>query len=110
MHPLLRVYGRLAVTGLCRVVGFGRDRRDAAEVVHQPAGVVPIDPVGGDHLQIAEPVQRADPEWRVTPNAFVLVEADRGLGEGMSNASPTVPIEGRKPSRNGVSPKRTDVY
>ena len=81
MHPRLRVHGRLAVTGLCIVFGFGLDRRDPAEVVHQPAGVVPVDPVGGDHFQVAEPIERPVPKRRVGPDACVLVQADRGLSE-----------------------------
>ena len=54
MHPRLCVNDRLVVSGLRMVIGFGFGGWASVEAVHEPAGVVPVDPVGGDGLEVAE--------------------------------------------------------
>lgn len=62
MHTSLRVNDRLAVTDTSVVVGFVLEGWPAAEAVHEPAGVVPVHPLAGGLLNVAEPVERAGPE------------------------------------------------
>ena len=66
-------------------------------MVHQPAGVVPVHPVGGDHLQVRQPLQRPSAERRVGSDAFVLVEPDRGLGERVVEGVPDRADRGQHP-------------
>lgn len=44
VHPRLCLVGRSAVTGVSVMVVFGLDWWDPSEVVHEPAGVIPVDP------------------------------------------------------------------
>jgi hypothetical protein len=68
------VSGRLAAT-VCRiVVGFCIGWWASVEVVHQPAGLVPVDPGGGDHLQVGESV-----EWAVAVHPIMSVGAWMGF-------------------------------
>jgi hypothetical protein len=59
MHPRLCVNDRSVVTGLCIVVGLCLGGWASAEAVHESAGVVPVHPLGGDGLEVAEAGQRA---------------------------------------------------
>lgn len=58
-HPSFGIFIALL---LYVVVGVDLDGRDAAEVVHEPTCVVPVNPVGGDHFLVAEAFERAVPE------------------------------------------------
>jgi hypothetical protein len=85
------------------VAGLGVGVWDSAEAMHEPLLVVPADVVGGDQLDVAEVAERAASEGRVGAEALVLVQPDRGIGEGvLSNASPTEPIEGRTSDSGNV--------
>jgi hypothetical protein len=59
MHPSLRVNGRLAVTVVSVVVGFGFGGWPPAEAVHEPAGVVPVDSGGRNVFQVGKGCDRA---------------------------------------------------
>ncbi|CAN5646442.1 hypothetical protein BH09ACT7_BH09ACT7_60550 [soil metagenome] len=59
------------------------DRWDAAKAVHEPVGVVPMHPVGGEEFNVGQSVQRAPPKRRVFADSFVFVQADRGFGQGV---------------------------
>jgi hypothetical protein len=54
MHPRLCVDDWSVVSGLCIVVGLGFGGWASVEAVHVSAGVVPVDPVGGDGLEGGE--------------------------------------------------------
>lgn len=54
VHPWLCVIDRLAVMEFGIVVGSVLGGWSPAEAVHQSAGVVPADPVGGESLEVAE--------------------------------------------------------
>jgi hypothetical protein len=54
MHPSLRVNSRLVVTVVSVVVGFGFGGWPPAEAVHEPAGVVPVDPGGCNAFQLGQ--------------------------------------------------------
>ena len=62
--------------------GLGSDRWVSGEVMHQPAVVVPVHPVGGDHLQVRQPLQRSSAGRRAGSDAFMLVKPVRGLRKG----------------------------
>lgn len=62
MHAWLLVCS-LRLGCICSVVdGLVVDRWDAAEAVHEPVGVVPVHPLGGDQFDVGKAVQRASPE------------------------------------------------
>ncbi len=64
MHPRLCVDDWLVVSGLLIVVGLGFGGWASVEAVHEPACVVPVDPVGGDGLDVAEAGQWSAPKRR----------------------------------------------
>ena len=62
MHTWLLVCS-LWLGCVCSVVdGLVLGRWDAAQAVHEPVGVVPVHPLGGQQFHVSEPVQRASPE------------------------------------------------
>ena len=65
------------------VDGLVLDGWDAAQAMHEPVGVVPVHPVGGEQFHVGQPVQRAMPERGVIADGFVLVEPDRGFGQSV---------------------------
>jgi hypothetical protein len=84
VHTRLCVWCRRGGGFGCSVVGgFGFGWWDAAEAVHESAGVVPVDPGGGDLVQVGQSADGAVPEWGAVADAFSLVQPDRGLGEGI---------------------------
>lgn len=84
MHTRLCVWCRWGGGLGCSVVGgLGFGRWDTAEAVHEPAGVVPVDPGGGDLFQVGQGADGAVPERGAVADAFGLVQPDRGLGEGV---------------------------
>ena len=50
-----------SLVGIVAVFGFGWC--GAAEAVHEPLVVEPVDPVSGDVLDVGEGTQRATSEW-----------------------------------------------
>jgi hypothetical protein len=83
MHTLLVVCLRLGGRLLSVVAGLELHRGCAVQAVHEPAGVVPVDPLGGEHLDVGQPVERTPPERRVRADGVGLVQADGGLGQGV---------------------------
>ena len=73
------------------VFGFCFGGWDASEAVHEALLVVPGYVVGGEVFDVAEGVQGAIAKRRIGPDALVLVEPDRGLGQrivvGVANAA-----------------------
>ena len=63
------------------VLGLGFSGWDTAEAVHEALLVVPGDVVGGDVFDVGQGVQRAATKRGIGPDALVLVESDRGLGQ-----------------------------
>lgn len=63
--------------------GFEFDWWDTAQAVHEPVGVVPVHPVGGEQFHVDQAMQRAAPKRRVIANRFGLVQPDRRLGQGV---------------------------
>ena len=62
MHSSLRVClapGGLGALLIVLGLGWGPE----AKAVHEPAGVVPVDPFRGDLLHVGEGLQRAGAEW-----------------------------------------------
>src|ERR1022692_319734 len=118
MHPSLRVNGRLAVPVVSVVAGFRFGWGLAAEAVHEPAGVVPVDPGGGDVFQAGQGSDRAGPEGRVAASALGLVQAHRRLGQGIVVGVPDgadrgghpgqqlLPLAGRQSRRVTRPPRR----
>jgi hypothetical protein len=107
----LRVYlcqaaGRSAVAprsrGVLRLLvvlcpGFGRG--PAAEPVHQPAGVVPVHPRGGNALHVGEAAQRAGAERGVLADALGLVQTGgrlrQSVVQGIPDRAPVIISGGR---------------
>jgi len=73
MHTGLLGSGKLTSV-VCIVIGLVFDGRFQPETVHKPAGVVPVNPVGGEVLDIMHRAQRPDPERRVLPDRLSLVK------------------------------------
>jgi len=69
-----------------------------------------VHPCGGERLDVGQAPQRAGAERGIVADRFGFVQADGGLGEALSKASPTEPIEATNPDKARVSPNRTDVY
>src|SRR5512132_2420258 len=65
------------------VLGLSFGGWDSSEAVHEALLVVPGYVVGGDVFDIGQRVQRASAKRRIGPDALVLVEPDRGLGQGI---------------------------
>ena len=65
------------------VAGLELHRGCAFQAVHEPAGVVPVDPLGGEKFDVGQAVERTPADRGVRANGFGLVEADRGLGQGV---------------------------
>lgn len=83
VHTRLLVGLRYGGCLLGVVAGFELHWWCAIEAVHEPAGVVPVDPVGGEYFDVGYPVERAAAKGRVFTHGFGLVQADRGLGQGV---------------------------
>ena len=85
MHASLRlkIMDRV-VDGLTGSVVLGLDfgRRPSAEAVHEPAGVVPVHPGGGDLPDVGQGFLRPVPERRAVPGAFGFVETYGGFRQG----------------------------
>ena len=58
MHTRLLVCLRLGGRLLSVVAGLELRWGCAVEAVHEPAGVVPVDPFGGEQLDVGQPVER----------------------------------------------------
>jgi hypothetical protein len=73
------------------VLGLSFGGWDSSEAVHEALLVVPGYVVGGEVFDVAEGVQGAIAKRRIGPDALVLVEPDRGLGQrvvvGVANAA-----------------------
>jgi len=63
MHTWLRVIGVLSDRLLSVVLGLCFGWWASAQAVHHPAGVVPVDPSGGDVLQVGQGADRAGSKW-----------------------------------------------
>ena len=63
------------------VLGLGFGGWDSFEAVHEAVLVVPGYVVGGEVFDVAQGVQGAIAKRRIGPDALVLVEPDRGLGQ-----------------------------
>jgi hypothetical protein len=79
MHTWLLVCPQLGDNVMSVVLGFELDRRCAVQSVHEPVGVVPVNPFGGEQFHVGQPFQRAAAKRRVRPDGLGLVEPDRGL-------------------------------
>ncbi len=75
--------GRLVGHVLGIVVGFGFGGWDSAEAVHEALLVVQGDVIGSDEFDVAQGVQWAAAKRGIRPDALVLVESDRGLGQSI---------------------------
>ena len=63
------------------VLGLGFGGWDSSEAVDEALLVVPGNVVGGEVFDVAEGAQGAAAKRRIGPDALVLVEPDRGLGQ-----------------------------
>lgn len=102
--------GRLAGVQSIVVSGFRFSGRHESEAMHKALLVVPADLVGGEELHVGEVAQLAAAERRVGPNALVIVGPDPVSATALSKASPMLPMKGRRPDSDSVSPKCTVEY
>ncbi len=56
---------------------------DPAEAVHEPGGVVPMGPVGGEEFDVGQEAQWTPSKRCVIAHGFGLVQPDRGLSQGI---------------------------
>ena len=63
------------------VLGLSFGGWDSSEAVDEALLVVPGNVVGGEVFEVAEGAQGAAAKRRIGPDALVLVEPDRGLGQ-----------------------------
>ena len=92
------------------VLGLSFGGWDSSEAVHEALLVVPGYVVGGEVFDVAEGVQGAIAKRRIGPDALVLVEPDRGLGQRIVVGVANPPTDGLKPERLSVSPNLALVY
>jgi hypothetical protein len=89
--PSLRVNDRSAVTMVSVVVGFGFDGWTSAQSVHEPAGVVPVHPGGGDLFEIGDATDRPGTERGSVSDALGPVQPDGRFREGVVEGVPDRP-------------------
>lgn len=87
------------------VLVFFLDGGDVSDGRVQPVLVEPVHPGKGCEFEVVGAVEGA-----VDLDAFVLAEADDGLGRALSYESPTVPIEATAPTSARRSESRRAVY
>jgi hypothetical protein len=87
--------GRLRGGQVAVVLSLGFGREASAQPVHQPGGVVPMRPGGGDRLQVGQGGDRPAPDTaKPSRTHSVLYSSIVVSAKALSSASPTVPMEG----------------
>src|SRR5215208_5111409 len=81
MHTSLRVTGVLTGLESSVLLGLGFGGRDAAQSVHEPAVVVPADPLRGHVLQVGLGTDGTSTKRGARAYAFGFVEPDRGFAQ-----------------------------
>ncbi len=80
------------------------------QAVHEPVGVVPMHPVGGEQLHVGQAVQGPRRNGESSRTASCSYSPMVVSANALSKASPTAPIDGTRPDAARVSPNRDRAH